>query len=118
MKSFRLSAVLLVTVLGSSIAQAPSQKQVELDAIAARAQDLNNAQPSSVTDRQLHDWTAKYGGSVEKQQLAMPESLGKNPPPARIMATCKTSTKNGHTCRLVMAEQSGSGKMSCTYVCS
>lgn len=99
-------------------AQAPGAGQVELDKIAARAQDAQHPQPPVETDKQLADWAAKFGGTIQHIEVDDPSPNGKTPPPVRMRTVCKTTSKNGHTCRLIKAEQSGGGKMVCTYACS
>ena len=118
MKIHYFLAVAFLGILSASVAQAPSAKQRELDGIIARAQDAKQPQAPSITDQQLKEWVAKFGGSIKRVEVDDPDSAGGQPPILRARARCQTTTKHGYTCRLVKAEQSGSGKMSCTYVCS
>ena len=118
MKMLALSAALILPMLGASFAQAPTAKQKALDAIAAKAQDPKNPQTPSVTQQQLNDWAAQFGGTIQNTEVTDPDPTSRTPPTARARTVCKTTTKNGHTCQLIMAEQKGSGKMTCTYACT
>ncbi len=97
------------SLLSSSIARLHC-KAVELDAIAARAQDRRIAPALSVTTAQLHAWTAKYGGSVENAAPCLNPSGRTRPPPQ--IGVLQDKPKNGHTlplaCRAVRR-----GKMRC-----
>jgi hypothetical protein len=118
MKMLALSAALLLPIFGATFAQAPDAKQKTLDAITSRAQDPKNPQAPSATEQQLNDWATQFSGSIQHTVVDDPDATGRTPPIARARTVCKTTTKNGHTCRLVKAEQTGNGKMTCTYACS
>ena len=118
MKMLNLSAaVLLLSMVGAATAQAPDTKQKALDAITARAQDPASPQAPSVTEQQLNDWAKQFGGSIQHIVVNDPDATSRTPPIERARTVCKTTTKNGHTCTLVQAEQKGNGKMTCTYAC-
>ncbi len=119
MKMLTLSAALLLSMLSASLAQAPNAEQKALDTITAKAQDPKTPQTPAVTQQQLNSWAKQFGGSVLQTNVDDPDPTSKTPPTARALIKCASGpVKPGHQCKLVMAEQSGNGKMTCTYACS
>jgi hypothetical protein len=121
-QKFRIFFAAAVVVCEALVAQAPSAKQAEFDAIYARAGDAEHPQTPDLNRKQLLDWSTKYNEHLTEKTVSGGRSAGGLGPASPMADSCpgRRTINRGRLklhCILVLAEATEDG-VKCTYDCT